>query len=410
MPATPLRPPSVHSPPPPSPDSTQPCSSPSPPATASGSLQQPLAVFFFFAGIIRMRLRLAANNVFRRVNKFYQPGQVNLQRYFRNLKHSSASVEALASFQFQRFKSTEGLLFKVHNDDNDSSELGSPVERAIGQLKLVTEKPDHFLKLDNGRKVSSHKSRSESKQRNNGRILTLVKPHQSEFGIGDDASGSTYTASDVASTNGRRSISVGNSLERSALLQSGVCLMGLTVGKSLESCNRAIRAGALTVGSSRLPIHPLGASTVVTIRIEDIPKDASFGEIHSICKSVGTTEGLAWVSKDGVDALFMVENDTESELILKKLNGTVVGGHCLSASLLPNHSSSASMSENEDARCKMALQINSYLTELKRQVNKKKEHMEEYQVLKVHMEDLQMLHEGIMRLEDLPSIIDTSDI
>ncbi|KAJ8565852.1 hypothetical protein K7X08_008428 [Anisodus acutangulus] len=304
------------------------------------------------------------------------------------------------SFQLQRFKSTEGLLFKVHNDDNDSSELGPPVERAIGQLKLVTEKPDHFLKLDNGRKISSHKSRSESKQRSNGRILTLVKPHQSEFGIGDDASGSTYTASDVASTNGRRS----------ALLQSGVCLMGLTVGKSLESCNRAIRAGALTVGSSRLPIHPLGASTVVTIRIEDIPKDASFGEIHSICKSVGTTEGLAWVSKDGVDALFTVENDTESELILKKLNGTLVGGHCLSASLLPNHSSSASMSENEDARCKMALQINSYLTELKRQVNKKKEHMEEYQVLKVHMEDLQMLHEGIMHLEDLPSIIDTSDI
>lgn len=57
---------------------------------------------------------------------------------------------------------------------------------------------------------------------------------------------------------------------------------------------------------------------VVTIRIEDIPKDASLSEMHSICKSVGTTEGLAWVSKDGIDALFTVENDTESKSILKK--------------------------------------------------------------------------------------------
>ncbi|KAJ8573718.1 hypothetical protein K7X08_010229 [Anisodus acutangulus] len=331
------------------------------------------------------------------------------------------------SFQFQSFKSTEGLLFEVHNDD--FSDLGPPVERAIGQLKLVTEKPDHFLKFDNGRKVSSHKSRRESKQHINGRILTLVKPHQSELGNGDDASGSTYTASDAASMNGRRSISVGNvpcTISPSKLVNAvsvfgKVCTASvrhLSGGlncwdiqfKSLESCNRAIRAGALTVGSSCLPIHPLGACTVVTIRIEDIPKDASFGEIHSICKSVGTTEGLAWVSKDGVDALFTVENDTESESILKKLNGTIVGSHCLSAYLLASKSSSASMSENEDARCKMALQINSCLTELKRQLNEKKEHLEEYQVLKVHMEDLQLLHEGIMHLEDLPSIIDTSDI
>lgn len=56
---------------------------------------------------------------------------------------------------------------------------------------------------------------------------------------------------------------------------------------------------------------------VVTIRIKGISRDASFGEIHSICK-VGTTEGLAWVSKDSVDALFTVETDTESQSILKK--------------------------------------------------------------------------------------------
>lgn len=57
---------------------------------------------------------------------------------------------------------------------------------------------------------------------------------------------------------------------------------------------------------------------VVTIKIEDIPDDASLSEMHSICKSVGTTEGLAWVSKDSVEALFTVENDKESESILKK--------------------------------------------------------------------------------------------
>lgn len=94
---------------------------------------------------------------------------------------------------------------------------------------------------------------------------------------------------------------------------------------------------------------------------------------------------------------------------LLRLNDTIVGGHCLSASLLPSNSSSASMSEIKDARCKMALRINNSLTELKMQLNEKKVDLEEFQVLKVHMEDLQMLHEGIMHLEDLPSIIDTSD-
>ncbi|MCE3215721.1 hypothetical protein HAX54_003289 [Datura stramonium] len=334
-----------------------------------------------------------------------------------------------SSFQFQRFKSSKGLLFEVHNDDDDFSDLGPPVERAIGQLKLVTKKPDPFLKLDNGRKVSSRKSRSESKQHVEGRILTLDKPRQSEFGNGDDASGSTYTTSDAASMNGRRSISVGDvpsTISLSQLVEAvsvfgKVCTAsvrhlpnGLNCWdiqfKSLESCNRAMRAGTLTVGSSHLPIHPLRTSMVVTIRIEDISKDASVHELHSICKSVGTTEGLARVSKDGVDALFTVENDTESKAILEKLNGTIVGGHCLSASLLPSSSSSASMSENEDARWKMALQINNYLTELKRQLQNKKGDLEEFQVLKVQMEDLQMLHEGIMHLEDIPSIIDTSDI
>lgn len=296
----------------------------------------------------------------------------------------------------------------------------------------MTEKPDLFLKFDNGRKVSSRKSGSESKQHINGRTLTPDKPRQSEFGNGDDASGSTYTTSDAAILNGRRSISVGNvpsTISRSQL-KKAVSVFGKVCSTSVrhlpdglncwdiqfenfKSCNRAIRAGVLIVGSSRLPIHSPWASVVVTIRIKDISKDATFGEIHSICNSVGTTEGLAWVSEDSINALFTVENDTESESILKKLNGTIVRGNCLSASLLPSNSSSASMSENEDARCKMALQIKNYLTELKRELMKKKWEPEEFQVLKVHMEDLQMLHEGIMHLEDLPSlpslINDTSD-
>ncbi|XP_015164990.1 uncharacterized protein [Solanum tuberosum] len=333
-----------------------------------------------------------------------------------------------SSFQFQRFKSSKGLLFKVHNDDNDFSDLGPPVERAFGQLKLVTEKRDPFLKLDNGRKVSSRKSRSESMQRVKGKVLTLDKPHQSGCGNGDDASGSTYTTSDAACMDVRRSIAVGNVPSTISLSQlvEAVSVFGkfcaasvrhLPDGlncwdiqfKSLESRNRAVRAGALNLGSYRLPIQPPRASMVVTIRIEDISDDASLSEMHSICKSVGTTEGLAWVSKDSVEALFTVENDKESESILKKLNGAIVGGHCLSASLVPSKSSSASMSENKDDRCKMALQINNYLTELKMQLQEKEMDWPELSVLKLYMEDLQMLHEEIMHLEDLPSIIDTSD-
>ncbi|XP_015062913.1 uncharacterized protein LOC107008400 isoform X1 [Solanum pennellii] len=333
-----------------------------------------------------------------------------------------------SSFQFQRFQSSKGLLFKVHNDDNDFSDLGPPVERAFGQLKLVTEKRDPFPKFDNGREVSSHKSHSKSMQRVKGKVLTLDEPHQSGCGNGDDASGSTYTTSDAACMDVRRSISVGNVPSTISLSQlvEAVSVFGkfcaasvrhLPDGlncwdiqfKSLESRNRAVRAGALNLGSYSLPIQPPRASMVVTIRIEDISDDASLSEMHSICKSVGTTEGLAWVSKDSVEALFTVENDKESESIRKKLNGAIVGGHCLSASLVPSNSSSASMSENKDDRCKMALQINNYLTELKMQLEEKEMDWPELSVLKSCMEDLQMLHEEIMHLEDLPSIIDSSD-
>ncbi|CAN4112780.1 unnamed protein product [Withania somnifera] len=292
----------------------------------------------------------------------------------------------LTSFQLQRFKSSKRLLFKVHDDDNDFSDLGPPVERAFRQLKLVTEKPDLFLKLDNGRKVSSRKCRSESEQHIKDIILTLDKPCQSELDNGDDASGLTCTTSDAASMNGRRSISVGN-------VPSTISLSQLVKAVSV-------------FGKVCIQFED---SIVVTIRIEKISKDATFSEIHSVCKSVGMTEALAWVRKDAIDALFTVENDTESESILKKLNRTIVGGDCLSASLLHSKSSSALMSENEDARCKMALQISNYLRELKGQLMEKEEELANFRVLKLHMEDLQMLHEGIMHLEDLPSIIYTSD-
>lgn len=312
----------------------------------------------------------------------------------------------------------------MHNDDNDFSDLGPPVERAFGQLKLVTEKRDPFLKLDNGRKVAPRNSHRKSMQQVMGKISTLDEPHQSEFGS-DDASGSAYTTSDTASMDGRRSISVRNVPSKVGLSQlvEAVSVFGELCAasvrhlpgllscwdlqfESLESCNRAVRAGVLTIGSSRFPIQPSRISMVVTIRIEGISKDASFCKINLICKQVGMIEGLAWVSKDSIDALFAVENDTELELILKKLNGTIVGGRSLSASLLHRSSSSPSISENEDARCKTALQISNYLTELKMQPRGKKVDWKE---LHVHMADLQMLHEGIMHLEDLPSIVDTSD-
>lgn len=304
------------------------------------------------------------------------------------------------SFQFQRFKSSKGLLFDVHNDDNDFSDLGPPVERAFGQLKLVTEKRDPFLKLDNGRKVAPRNSHRKSMQQVMGKISTLDEPHQSEFGS-DDASGSAYTTSDTASMDGRRSISVRNVPSKVGLSQlvEAVSVFG-------ELCAASVRHLPGLLSCWDLQFEPSRISMVVTIRIEGISKDASFCKINLICKQVGMIEGLAWVSKDSIDALFAVENDTELELILKKLNGTIVGGRSLSASLLHRSSSSPSISENEDARCKTALQISNYLTELKMQPRGKKVDWKE---LHVHMADLQMLHEGIMHLEDLPSIVDTSD-
>lgn len=136
-------------------------------------------------------------------------------------------------------------------------------------------------------------------------------------------------------------------------------------------------------------------SSTDTIRIQGINEHASIHVIHSVCKTLGNLEGLAWVGNDAIDAFFTVASESDSQRILEKLNDTTIGNSHLSASLLSSNST-ASKSIKEIALQERGLQFSTSLDELRRQLDLKK----------IYLEDLEMLHHEIMHLQCSPTMSD----
>ena len=98
------------------------------------------------------------------------------------------------------------------------------------------------------------------------------------------------------------------------------CLISIwfTCFKSVESFEKAISVGVITVKNHILPIRPLLVEDTVTFRISNISSETADSTIYSMCMLYGTLEGLVRTKKGEVDALFGVKDNSDSQRILKK--------------------------------------------------------------------------------------------
>ncbi|CAL5357721.1 unnamed protein product [Camellia sinensis] len=327
----------------------------------------------------------------------------------------------LARLQLQGIESLKRSLHSfVDDDDDDFSELGpATAQRATKQLKLMTEKRELY-----GVKTSPSVPRKLQNQNYDSRYAVNTKnashlPNSSSITIED-------VPSIVKLSQLIGAISIFGEISRASMrtLPNGLHCCDV----EFQSRRRAVSAGGITVKSFHLPIHPPHPLETVTIRIKNISNETADAAIHSICMSFGSLEGLARTEEDAVDALYSVKDNLDLQSILKNFATASLytfpyvgqlytfGGNCLeprlyrlkahllpspplgdrrwSASLLSRDCTPVAMSNNEDSKHKLGLQISSHLKKLKRSLSMKK----------IDVEDLESLHLAILHLEETPDI------
>ncbi|XP_059659385.1 uncharacterized protein LOC132306147 [Cornus florida] len=318
-------------------------------------------------------------------------------------------------------RSVHSSVYLSKKEDDEFSELGPPVAHgAKGLLKLVTEKPETFRKSDPARKLASGRSLNGKSSTSWEDILaSKIRPSPAPCSSHDDVSSYPNKNKSASNLKGSRSITVQNvpSLIKLSHLIEAISIFGKISSASMrsvpneldccdvefecvESSRRAASVGGITVKSFQLPIHAHLDAETVTIRIKNISSETTVPAIHSKCVSIGSLEGLSRAKNDAVDAFYSVQHELESQSILKKLNGTVINDCRWSANLLPSESSPLVMTDSEDAKCDIGLQISTRLAELKEEICMKK----------IYFEDLESLHAAIMHLEDHHAVSDTSSI
>ncbi|KAA8549104.1 hypothetical protein F0562_000788 [Nyssa sinensis] len=353
------------------------------------------------------------------------------------------------SLQLQGIESLKRSIHNSADEDDEFSELGPPSSQGLStMLKLATEKPEHFRKSGIAKKVVSGRSLPRES------ILSLRNVFLNESRLSraphlklenhSDVSGFTVNSKSACNFKHSRSITIEkipSAVDLSQLIEaisksacnfkhsrsitienipSAVDLSQLieaisVFGKissasirtvpnerdccdvsfeNVESSRRAVSVGVIRVGSFLLLIHPVHVPETVTIRIKNINSETTDPAIHSMCTSIGLLGGLARAKEDVVDAIYRVNDDLDSRSILKKLNETVVDDCQWSAHVLPKETTPVAKTNNGDARCKLGLQINSHLAELKKEIYMKK----------IYCEDLEDLHQAIVHLEDHPAV------
>lgn len=352
--------------------------------------------------------------------------------FFNGDGHSNSFplVRTLVSLKVQGINSQKQSLHSSASDEDDFSELGSPVVQGAGKmLKLVTQKPDPYgmRRIDSVKKhfsgrplpvksssrakdvihsrVDSSKYTVDMKSGNSRKGYNFVVDPNLELGsesgklseqkASHAAKSTSVTIEDIPSAVGLsqliEAISVFGEISSTFMKTERNGLDYCVVNyESVDSRRRAVSVGGITVNGFLLPIRPLDVLETLAIKIKNISFETADAAIHSACISFGSLEGLARTKEDTVDAIYNVKNVLESQSILQKLNDTIADGHRWSAHLLARDSTN-----NEDAKCELGLQISSHLAKLKRQVC----------VKKIEAEDLEYLHSSIVHLEET---VDTS--
>ncbi|KAH8517260.1 hypothetical protein H0E87_005272 [Populus deltoides] len=358
------------------------------------------------------------------------------------------AARPFASFQLERI---EGLTRSTHScagEEDDFSELGLPVEQSVGTFPmLMTEKPETFKKQ---RSISTKKPSSlppesikkltgtASKQNNcaskqnsvstkkasslpSESIRKLVNTFSKQNNCAStphlkpenntDASCSNLAKKNASNFKSSTSVTIENvpSLIHLHRLKEAVSTFGKISNasmravpngldccdiefESVESRNRAVSVGRITLENFNLPILPLHALHIVSLRISNVSSETDDSLIRSLCISCGPLEGMVR-DKDIVDASFSMRDKSDTEKIQKRLNQTIVDACKWSACLQTVMPAAVVTNNDNNAELHLGLEVSSKIHELKSQIS----------LTQVLAEDLEYLYHALLHLQSHPS-------
>lgn len=357
------------------------------------------------------------------------------------------AARPFASFQLESIESLTRSTHSCAGEEDDFSELGLPVEQSVGTFPmLMTEKPETFRKQ---RSISTKKPSSlppesikkltgtASKQNNcasknsvstkkasslpSESIRKLVNTFSKQNNCAStphlkpenntDASCSNLAKKNASNFKSSTSVTIENvpSLIHLHRLKEAVSTFGKISNasmravpngldccdiefESVESRNRAVSVGRITLENFNLPILPLHALHIVSLRISNISSETDDSLIRSLCISCGPLEGMVR-DKDIVDASFSMRDKSDTEKIQKRLNQTIVDACKWSACLQTVMPAAVVTNNDNNAELHLGLEVSSKIHELKSQIS----------LTQVLAEDLEYLYHALLHLQSHPS-------
>lgn len=357
------------------------------------------------------------------------------------------AARPFASFQLERI---EGLTRSTHScadEEDDFSELGLPVERSVGTFPmLMTEKPETFKRSISTKKASSLPPESiekltatASKQNNcaskkqksvstkkassllSESIRKLVNTFSKQNNCAStphlkpenntDASCSNLAKKNASNFKSSTSVTIENvpSLIHLCRLKEAVSTFGKISNasmravpngldccdiefESVESRNRAVSVGRITLENFNLPILPLHVLHLVSIRISNVSSETDDSLIRSLCMSCGPLEGMVR-DKDIVDTSFSIRDKSDTEKIQKRLNQTIVDACKWSACLQTVMPTDVVTNNDNNADLHLGLEVSCKIHEMKSQIS----------LTQVLAEDLEYLYHELLHLQSHPS-------
>lgn len=358
------------------------------------------------------------------------------------------AARPFASFQLERIESLTRSTHSCAGEEDDFSELGLPVEQSVGTFPmLMTEKPETFKKQ---RSISTKKPSSlppesiekltgtASKQNNcaskqnsvstkkasslpSESIRNLVNTFSKQNNCAStphlkpenntDASCSKLAKKNASNFKSSTSVTIENvpSLLHLRRLKEAVSTYGKISNasmravpngldccdiefESVESRNRAVSVGRITLENFNLPILPLHVLHIVSLRISNVSSETDDSLIRSLCMSCGPLEGMVR-DKDTVDASFSIRGKSDTEKIQKRLNQTIVDACKWSACLQTVMPTAVVTNNDNNAELHLGLEVSGKIHELKSQIS----------LTQVLAEDLEYLYHALLHLPSHPS-------
>ncbi|KAJ6686675.1 hypothetical protein OIU79_016443 [Salix purpurea] len=357
------------------------------------------------------------------------------------------AARPFASFQLGRSERLTRSTHSCADEEDDFSELGLPVEQSAGTFPmLMTEKPETFKRQKSAgtkkasslppesiekltgtvskqnncafkvsastKKASSLPSESTRKlvnsfsKQNNCASTPHLKPENNT-----DASCSNLGKKNASNFKSSTSVTIENvpSLIHLCWLKEAVSTFGMVSNasmravpngldccdiefESVESRNRAVSAGRITVKNFNLLIHPLHVLDIVSIRISNVSSETDDSLIRSSCMSCGPLEGMVR-DKDIVDAKFSMRDKSDTEKIQKRLNQTIVDACKWSACLQTGIPTPVVTDNDNNDELHLGLEVSGKIHELKSQIS----------LAQVLAEDLEFLYHALLHLQIHPS-------